>query len=73
MKRRGLKPFVWPIALLLVGLLLGWGAEQAVIRWQDYQLYGLLRPVADLTLVIGGVWLTIAVVVRLIGRNRAPR
>ncbi len=48
MKRRALKPFVWPVALLVVGLLLGWGAEQAVIRWQDYQLYGLLRPAADL-------------------------
>ena len=62
MRRRGVKPFVWPVALLVVGLLLGWGAEQAVIRWQDYQLYGLARPAADLTLVIGAVWLVVALI-----------
>ena len=62
MKPRRLKPLVWPGALLVAGALTGWLAEAAVGRWQDYQLYGLTRPVADLLLVIGAVWLVVAVV-----------
>jgi len=52
---------VWPVALLGAGLSTGWLAEFAVGRWQDYGLYGLARPVADLLLVIGAVWLVGAV------------
>ena len=55
-----LKPLVWPAALLTAGLLIGQLAEFAVGRWQDYRLYGLARPVADLLLVIGVVWLVAA-------------
>lgn len=62
MRRRRLKPLVWPVALLLVGFLASWLAEFAVGRWQDYQLYSLARPVADLLLVIGAVWLVVAVI-----------
>lgn len=63
MKRhRRLKPLVWPVALLLVGLLTSWLAEFAVGRWQDYQLYGMARPVADLLMIIGAVWLVVAVI-----------
>lgn len=61
MKAR-LKPLVWPVALLAVGVAGGGLAEQAVARWQDYQLYGIARPVADLTMVIGAVWLVVAAV-----------
>ncbi len=56
------KPLVWPVALLLAGALAGWLADSAVGRWQDYQLYGLARPVADLLLIIGAVWLVVAVI-----------
>jgi multisubunit Na+/H+ antiporter MnhG subunit len=57
-----LKPLVWPVALLLAGLLTSLLAEFAVGRWQDYQLYGIARPVADLLLVIGAVWLVVAAI-----------
>jgi multisubunit Na+/H+ antiporter MnhG subunit len=53
---------VWPASLLVAGALIGWLAEFAVGRWQDYQLYGLARPVADLLMIIGAVWLVVAVI-----------
>ncbi len=62
MKRRGFRPLIWPIALLVVGAAAGWLAEFAVGWWQDYQLYGLARPVADLLLLIGAIWLLAAVI-----------
>jgi hypothetical protein len=65
--RKHLKPLVWPVAVLLAGTLTGWLAETAVGRWQDYQLYGLTRPVADLLLVIGALWLVVAVVRLVLG------
>ena len=66
---RYLRPLVWPVAILLAGTLTGWLAETAVGRWQDYGLYGLTRPVADLLLVIGAVWLVVAVVRVVRGRR----
>ena len=60
--RRRLKPLVWPVSLLIAGAVTDWLAEIAVGRWQDYQLYGLARPVADLLLVIGAIWLVVAVI-----------
>ena len=62
MGRKRLKPLVWPAALLAAGLGAGWLAEFAVGRWQDYGLYGLTRPVADLLMIIGAVWLAAAVI-----------
>lgn len=61
MGRHRFKPLVWPVSLLVVGMSASWLAEYAVGRWQDYQLYGIARPVADLLLIIGGVWLVWAV------------
>ena len=69
MKKRRLKTLVWPVALLIVGAAASWLAEFAVGRWQDYQLYGIARPVADLLLVIGGVWLVVAVIGVVRGRR----
>jgi hypothetical protein len=69
MRRNRFKPLVWPVSLLTVGMVVSWLAEFAVGRWQDYQLYGLARPVADLLLVIGAIWLVVAV----IGVARARR
>ncbi len=62
MRRNRAKPLVWPVALLVAGALTGWLADTAVGRWQDYSLYGLTRPVADLLMVIGAIWLVVAVV-----------
>lgn len=62
MKKGRLKPLVWPVALLIVGAAANWLAEFAVGRWQDYQLYGIARPVADLLMIIGAVWLAAAVI-----------
>jgi len=61
-KRIRFKPLVWPVSLLGLGAVGGWLAEIAAGRWQDYQLYGIARPVADLLMVIGTVWLVVAVV-----------
>ncbi|GLS02416.1 hypothetical protein GCM10007859_24400 [Brevundimonas denitrificans] len=60
--RRRFKPLVWPVALLIVGAAANWLAEFAVGRWQDYQFYSISRPVADLLLIIGAVWLVVAVI-----------
>lgn len=68
MGRNRFKPLVWPVSLLIAGALIGWLAEIAVGRWQDYQLYGLARPVADLLLIISAVWLVAAVIG--VARNR---
>ena len=57
MKR--LKPLLWPGAVVVVGLLSSHAAETAVGRFENYAFYGFARPVADLLLVIGGVWLVV--------------
>lgn len=62
MKRVRIQPLVWPVSLLGLGALGGWLAEFAVGRWQDYELYGLARPVADLLMIIGAVWLAAAAI-----------
>ena len=62
MRRNRFKPLVWPVSLLVLGGVGGGLADYAVGRWQDYQLYGLARPVADLLLVIGAIWLVVAVI-----------
>ena len=64
-----LRPLVWPVALLGAGLSTGWLADLAVGCWQDYGLYGLARPVADLLLIIGTVWLLVAVIGVVRGRR----
>jgi hypothetical protein len=69
MKKVRLKPLVWPVALLIVGAAANWLAEFAVGRWQDYQLYSISRPVADLLLIIGAVWLAAAVIGVVRGRR----
>lgn len=68
MKSR-LRPLVWPVALLGAGLLAGGLADFAVGRWQDYGLYGLARPVADLLLLISAAWMVVAVIGVVRGRR----
>jgi len=60
--RRSPKVLLWPLAVLFAGALTSGAAETAVGRFQAYQVYGLVRPVADLLLVIGGVWLVVVLV-----------
>lgn len=60
--KRGLNALIWPLAVLAVGLLASWGADISVSRFQNYQAYGLARPVADGLLLIGGVWLMVSLV-----------
>lgn len=69
---RRLKPLVWPLAVLAVGALASRAAETAVGRFQAYGVYGLARPIADLLLVIGGLWLIIGLI-RLVFRRPANR
>jgi len=71
-KRRALKPLLFPAILLLVGLALGAGADFAVGRRQDYVLYGYVRPVADLAILIGVVWLAVAFIGGIV-RRAMPR
>ena len=44
-------------------------ADFAVGRWQDYGLYGLARPVADLLLLISAAWMVVAVIDVVRGRR----
>ena len=60
--KRGLTVLIWPLAVVTAGALASGAAETAVGRYQAYEVYGLLRPVADLLLVIGGLWLIIGLV-----------
>lgn len=62
MRRAGFKPLIWPVAMLVLGAVVGRLADTAVGRWQDYGLYGLTRPVADLLMIIGAVWLATGVI-----------
>jgi hypothetical protein len=71
-KRRPLRPLLFPALILLVGILTGQLAEYAVGYRQAYGFYGLARPVSDLTLLIGAIWLAIAVARVLLQRLR-PR
>ncbi|HST92432.1 MAG TPA: hypothetical protein VLJ13_09580, partial [Brevundimonas sp.] len=67
---RRFRALLWPVAVLVAGLLAGWGAETAVARFQNYALYGFARPVADLLLIIGAVWLVVAVARMALARFR---
>lgn len=69
MRRSRFKPLIWPASLLAVGLAAGWAADAVVGRWQDYGLYALTRPVADALMVVGVVWLLMAVVGVARGRS----
>ena len=71
MKPRLYKPVLFPAILLVVGIALGQAAETAVGRYQDYGLYGLLRPTTDLLMLISAVWLVVAVIrIAVKGRRR---
>ena len=62
MKRRRLKPLVWPLALLIAGGVTGLLADATTRSVETLTLYGMVKMVSDLVLVIGAVWLVAALV-----------
>lgn len=57
MKRRRLKPLVWPVALLIAAGLTALLADATTRSVETVTLYGMVKLVSDLVLVIGVVWL----------------
>jgi len=62
MKRRRLKPLVWPVALLIAAGLTALLADATTRSVETVTLYGMVKLVSDLVLVIGVVWLILALV-----------
>ena len=60
MTRRRLKPLVWPVTLLVAGGLIALLAEATAWSAGTLGMYGMAKVVSDLVLVIGGVWLIVA-------------
>ncbi|WP_428151454.1 hypothetical protein [Brevundimonas sp.] len=69
MKRRQLKPFVWPFALLIAGGLTALLADATTRSVETVTLYGMVKLVSDLVLVIGVVSLVVVAVRLLLGRR----
>ena len=59
MKARRFKPLVWPVALLIAAGLTALLADATTRSVETITLYGMIRLVSDLVLVIGVVWLTV--------------
>ena len=59
MNRRRLKPLVWPLALLIAGGLTALLADATTRSIETVTLYGLIKLVSDLVLLIGFVWLIV--------------
>jgi hypothetical protein len=57
---RGLKPLVWPVALLIAAGLTALLADATMRSVETVTLYGMVKIVSDLVLVIGAVWLVVA-------------
>ena len=68
MKHRKLKALVWPLALLIAGGLTALAADATTRSVETITLYGMVKLVSDMTLLIGVVWL-IAAVVRILIRR----
>jgi len=71
--RRRFKPLVWPIALLTAGGLIAGAAEAAARSASTITLFGTLKVLSDLTLLIAVVWLIVAVIHILTVRPATPR
>ena len=57
---RRLKPLVWPFALLIASGLTALLADATTRSVETVTLYGMVKAVSDLVLVIGLVWLAVA-------------
>ena len=62
MTRRRLKPLVWPVALLIAAGLTALLAEATTRSVETVTLYGMIKLVSDLVLVIGVVGLGVGLV-----------
>ncbi len=62
MKTRRFKPLVWPLALLVAAGLTALVAEATTRSVETVTLYGMVKLVSDLVLVIGVIWLAVAIV-----------
>ena len=62
LKRRDLKHLVLPIALLIAGGLTALLADATARSVETVTLYGMVKLVSDLVLLIGAVWLIVALV-----------
>lgn len=60
MKR--LKPLVWPFALLIAGGLTALVAEAMARSVETVTLYGMVKLVSDLVLLIAVIWLIVGLV-----------
>jgi len=61
-KRRSLQPLVLPTALLAAGGLTALLAEATARSAETVSLFGLVKLVSDLVLVIAVVWLAMALI-----------
>lgn len=59
--KSNLKPLIWPVALLIAGGLAALVAEATGRSEATANLYGLIKIVSDLTLLLGGGWLFVAI------------
>ena len=57
MRRRVFKPLIWPVALLAAGGVTALLAEATTLSVETVTLYGVVKLVSDLVLLIGVVWL----------------
>jgi membrane-bound ClpP family serine protease len=57
---RRLKPLVWPLALLIAAGLTALVADATTRSVETVTLYGIVKMVSDLVLLIGVVWLVVA-------------
>jgi membrane-associated HD superfamily phosphohydrolase len=53
---------VWPVAVLIASALIALAAEATAWSVQTVTLYGLIKMTSDLLLVIGLIWLVIALI-----------
>ena len=60
MRQGRFQPLVWPVALLIAGGVTALVAEATTLSVDTVTLYGMLKLVSDLVLVIGVVWLIVA-------------
>ena len=60
MSGRRLKPLIWPVTVLVMGGLTALLAQAAAWSAGTLFLYGMTRLVSDLLLIIGIVWLAVA-------------
>jgi len=62
MRRGRFQPLVWPVALLAAGGVTALLAEATTLSIETVTLYGMVKLVSDLVLLIGAVGLIVALV-----------